>query len=217
MSASGPSPKGLLDYAAGKIAAERALIEQVDVPYTIIRPSHVVGPEDNLNCVQFYFQRLMDGEPLILTNGGVHSFQPVYRRDLANAYLLALDSSRAVNEAYTIAQTKTCRLVEWVEYAATCLGVRSNLLNIPADVIDRADFTYAEPHHYTGTMTIDVSKAVSDLRFQATPIESWTEATARWYRETVNHADSRGYEDRAKEVEFARRYLAKTEEFGSKT
>ena len=204
-----PTPPGLVDYSTGKIEAEQAVVEQEKVPYTIIRPPNVIGPEDPTGRMQFYFQRLLDGKPLILTNGGVQSIQPVFSRDLAHSYLLALGSSIAVNQIYTIAQTNTSRLIEWVELAAKCLEVQPNLIHIPADVIQKANFEYAEHVSYTATMTFDISKAVTDLGFQPTPIESWTARTAQWYQETTHEADSPGYSDREKEIEFAEKYLEK--------
>lgn len=204
-----PVPQWVLEYATGKIEAEKAVVEQENVPYTIIRPPNVIGPEDNTGCLQFYFQRLLDDKPLILTNGGVQSVQPVFSRDLARGYLLALGSSHAVNQIYTIAQTKTSRLVKWVELAAKCLGVQPNFIHIPADVIQKANFEYAEPFSYTGTLTFDVTKAINDLGFQSTPVELWTAKTAQWYRETVHEHDSPGYADREQEIAFAEQYMEK--------
>ena len=70
---------------------------QSDVPYTFLRPHFVAGPEERLGFACFYYQRLHDDKPLILTNGGGQPFQPIYRRDLARAFILALDSEHAVN------------------------------------------------------------------------------------------------------------------------
>ena len=196
----------MIGYATGKLAAEKALIEQEQVDYTIIRPHIVVGPEDNSGRLQFFCQRLMDGKPLILTNGGVQSLQFIYSRDLAQSYLLALTSKQAVNQIYTLAGNKTCRLVEWVELLAEQLGVSPNLISIPGDVIESAPFNYAENWVLRGTLTFDVSKTVRDLGFRPTSIETWTEVCAKWYSETAHAADSPGYTDRDREVEFASLY-----------
>lgn len=198
-----PTPAGMIGYASGKLAAEKALIEQALVEYTIIRPHIVVGPQDNSGRLQFYCQRLLDGRPLILTNGGVQSLQFVYSRDLARSYLRALESERAANQVFTLAGDKTCRLVDWVELLAEHLGARSNLVSIPEDVVVRAPFQYAENWVMKGTLTFDVSKAVRDLGFRPTPITAWTERCARWYLETAPAADSPGYADRDREVAFA--------------
>ncbi len=201
-----PTPAGMIGYATGKRAAEKALIEQQQVAYTIIRPHIVVGPGDNSGRLQFFCQRLQDGKPLIMTNGGVQSLQFIYSRDLAQSYLLALNSERAMNQAYTLAGDKTCRLVEWVELLAQHLGVQPNLISIPGEVIENAPFQYAENWVMKGTLTFDVSKAMQELGFQPSPIEAWTKVCAQWYREAEHAADSPGYADRAQEVELVNRY-----------
>jgi nucleoside-diphosphate-sugar epimerase len=198
----------MIGYATGKLSAEKALIDQDQVDYTIIRPHIVVGPEDNSGRLQFFCQRLLDGRPLILTNGGVQSLQFVYSRDLARSYRLALNSDRAVNQVYTLAGDKTCRLVEWVELLAEQLGVRTNLVSIPDDVVESAPFQYAENWVLKGTLTFDVSKAMRELDFRPTPIETWTDVCARWYTDALHAEDSPGYDDRDREVEFARRFQA---------
>ena len=210
-----PTPAGMIGYATGKLAAEKALIEQAQVPYTIIRPHVVVGPEDNSGRLQFFCQRLTDGNPLVLINGGVQSVQFVYSRDLARSYLLALDSTTAINEVYTISGDKTCRLVDWVEMAANYLGVQPNVIPIPLQVVQQAEFTYAENWVLRGTLTFDISKAVEDLGFQPTPIEEWTEKVTQWYKETTFTSDSPGYADRQKEIELAAFYLEKMAKLNS--
>ncbi len=204
-----PTPVGMIGYAIRKLAAEKALIEQEQVPYTIIRPHIVVGPEDNSGRLQFFCQRLTDGNPLVLINGGIQSVQFVYSHDLARSYLLALDSTNAVNQVYTITGDKTCRLVDWVELVATYLGEQPNVIPIPLDVVEKADFTFAENWVLRGTLTFDISKAIADLGFQPTPIEEWTKTVARWYQEATHKSDSPGYADRDKEIELAEDYLEK--------
>ena len=202
-----PTPEGVIGYALGKLQAEKVLFEQDIVPYTIIRPPNVMGPEDPTGRCQFYFQRLLDGKPLILTNGGVQSAQPVYRRDLARAYVLAMGNEKAVNQVYNIAQNKTARLVDWVRLAADLLGVEANPVSIPGEVLQKAGFEYAESYTYIGTFTLDVAKARTDLGYTSTSVASWLATTTQWYQDTQHEADSPGYGDRQKEIEFAERYL----------
>jgi 2'-hydroxyisoflavone reductase len=203
-----PTGAGMIGYATGKIAAEKVLVNQKQVPYTIIRPHIVMGPEDNSGRLQFFCQRLLDGKPLILTNGGVQSLQFVFSRDLARSYLLALNSQKAINQAYTLAGSKTCRLVDWVELVAAYLGVQPKLVAVPDDVLQKADFAYAENWVLRGTLTFDVSKAISDLGFQPSSIENLTKTAVDWYRQAAHTDDSPGYQDRDKELAFVEKYLA---------
>ena len=166
-------------------------------------------PDDNHGRIQFFCQRLLDGRPLLLINGGIQSVQFVYSRDLARSYLLALGSTNAVNQVYIITGNKTCRLIDWVELLASCLGVQPEVIPIPLDVLEKAGFTYAEGWVLRGTLTFDVSKAIADLNFQPTAIEEWTKMVAQWYQESTHANDSPGYADRDKEIEFASNLLEK--------
>ena len=128
---------------------------------------------------------------------------------------ITLDSQTDVNQVYTVAQTHTFRLIEWIELLAECLGANPNLVHIPTDVIQKADFAYAEPWPYSFTLTLDKSKAVADLGFRPTPVESWTAKTAQWYQETTQVDDSQGHADHEKEIRFAERHLALTDRLNS--
>jgi nucleoside-diphosphate-sugar epimerase len=196
----------LANYTTGKIQAEEAILAQDKVPYTILRPPCVAGPEDRANFNQFYFQRLLDGKPLMLTNGGLQSYQPVYRCDLANAFMLALNKKVAINQIYNICQTKNCRAVDWVRLAAQSIGVEPNLVSIPEEALQAANFQYPEPFALGNPIIMNTFKARSELGFESTPIEEWTATTAKWYQETKHEDDSPNYANRAQEVEFAHRY-----------
>lgn len=176
------------------------------MPYTIIRPPNVVGPEDPTGRCQFYIQRLMDGLPLILTNGGVQSIQPVYRRDLSTAYMQAVDSDIARNRIYHPAQERTCRLVDWLLLVANQLGREPKFVGISADTLKGAGFEYAEDWSYIGTLTLDTSRAQADLGFTTTPVSKWTAETAQWCLDNRQSLEAPGYERRAQEVDFAQRY-----------
>ena len=202
-----PTGAGMISYATGKLAAEKALIQQ-QVPYTIIRPHIVMGPEDNSGRLQFYCQRLLDGKPIILTNGAVQSVQFVFSRDLARSYLLALENPMATNQVYTLAGSKSCRLVDWVELLANYLEVQPELVAVADDALQNADFSYAENWVLRGTLTFDVSKAIADLGFQPATIQDLTKASADWYKQAIHPDDSPGYADRDKEVAFVEKYQA---------
>jgi len=205
------TPKGaesspFWSYTLGKIGTERALREQDKLPYTIIRPPMVLGPEDHTLRGYFYFQRLMDGKPLILTNGGVQSFRLAYSRDLARGYLLALKSKQAIHQTYNIAQREILQLIELLKQAANALEIQPNLLNIPSEVLQSCDLNYGEPYALMTNFIPDISKAEREMGYKTTPFADWLAETVRWYRDSYRGKDSPGYENRQSEVELAERY-----------
>ena len=199
-------PKGIVRYVLGKIGAERALIEQDGVPYTIIRPAAVLGPEDPSLRAYFYFQLLMDSGPLILRNGGIQSVHLAYSRDIAKGYLLALTAESGINQVYNLAQRETVRTVDWLHLVANFLGVKPTFVNIAAETLRSSGFIYPEPLAFVATFFMNTHKAETDLGYKTTPQAAWTEETMCWYRDFYKGPNSMGYESRHKEIEFAQMY-----------
>jgi nucleoside-diphosphate-sugar epimerase len=203
-------PKGeespFWSYTVGKLQAERVLLEQSEVPYTVIRPPVVLGPEDPTLRGYFYFQRLMDGRPLLLTHGGVQSFRLVYSRDLARGYLRALETDRAEGQIYNLAQHEVVRLIDLVKEAANVLGQDPTIVAVPADVFRRSGFEYPEPYARMGNFIPDISKAEEELGYTTTPFVAWLGETVLWYRDSYEGPDSAGYERRDQETAFAERF-----------
>jgi len=202
--------KPLWRYALGKLEAERALNDQDDVPFTIIRPPIVLGPEDPTLRGHFYFQRLLDGQPLLLTEGGGQSFRLVFSRDLARGYLLALRSNEALNSTYNLAQGEIVTLKQLVQLAAEALGQKPHIVSVPAAVFRATKFEYPEPYARMSNFIPDIDKATSELGYNTTPFAQWLPETARWYRETYAGTDTTHYDERDREVAFARWFQTAT-------
>jgi nucleoside-diphosphate-sugar epimerase len=198
--------EGFISYATGKLEAERVILEQDLVPYTIVRPSSTAGPDDPSGRCQFYFQRLLDGGPLILTNGGIQIHSMAYRRDVARGYISAINSEKAVNQVYNFAQDKMFRIVDFVRLAADLLEVEADIVSVPAKSLQQAGFVYSEPWTHTGTFVLDVSRAKSDLDYKSTAVETWMASTTKWYREQDEWKHSFDDRERQAEIAFIHKY-----------
>jgi 2'-hydroxyisoflavone reductase len=194
----------LWTYTMGKLEGERALFSQDKMPFVIIRPPVVLGPEDVTLRGYFYFQRLMDGKPLMLTNGGVQSFRLVYSQDLAKGYLLTLSNDKALGQAYNIVQKEAIRLIDLINTSAEALGVEPDLVNVGADLFKQKEFSYPESYANMTNLTPTIYKAEADLGYTTTPYKEWLAETAIWYRDSYEGKDSAGYEQRDAEVEFVK-------------
>ena len=201
-----PADDGFVNYVTGKLEAEKVLVEQDEVPYTIVRPSSTVGPDDPTGRCQFYFRRLLDGNPLILTNGGVQVHNLAYRRDVARGYMAAMSSEKAVNQVYNFAQDKMFRVLDWVSLAADLFEVKADIVSISAETLQQSGFVYGEPWTYTGSFILDVSRAQTDLGYQYTPVEKWMAMTTAWYREQGDWKNSLDDGERQAEIAFVQKY-----------
>jgi len=124
-----------------------------------------------------------------------------------------MTSDKAVNQVYHFANDKAVRLVDWVRLAAELLGVKADIVNIPAEALQQSNFTYGEPWTHTGTITLDLSKVRADLGFKSTPMETWLAETTRWYRENVYRPDAVQDDERQAEIAFAKKYRRLMAEF----
>jgi nucleoside-diphosphate-sugar epimerase len=192
-------------YAQGKVDAERAT-RQGSIPWTVIRPPVVLGPYDPTLRGWFYLQRLMDGGPLLLREGGLSSFRLAYSDDLARAYLLALQTEKAIGGTYNICQPEAITLRLLCETAAVALGQPADLVSVPGEVLDRVGLSGGP---YAGQVNFlpVIDRAVRDLGYQPTPFKTWLARTVEWYQ--ANSApDSEGYANRQAELDFATRWRA---------
>jgi nucleoside-diphosphate-sugar epimerase len=201
-----PADDEFINYVTGKLEAEKVIVEQDKVLYTIVRPSSTAGPNDPSGRCQFYFRRLLDGNPLILTNGGVHVHNMAYRRDVARGYLAAMSSKKAVNQIYNFAQDEMFRVLDWVSLAADLLEVEADIVSISAESLQQSGFVYSEPWSFTGNFILDVSRAQTDLGYQSTPVETWMTVTTEWYREKGEWKNSLEESERQEEIAFIQRY-----------
>ncbi|MFN8482161.1 MAG: NAD-dependent epimerase/dehydratase family protein [Anaerolineae bacterium] len=193
-------------YAAGKVAAEWALMGG-DVAWTILRPPIVLGPSDPTLRGYYYFQRLMDGGPLLLSNGGVASFRLAYSDDLARAYLLALDSPQAAGRAYNICQAEIVTLRQMLEQAAEALALPLTTAEVPSRVLAAAHLS-GGPYSHMVNFVPSIRRAQTELGYTTTPFAAWLAQTVRWYRDEYRGGASADYDRRADELAFAERWWA---------
>src|SRR3546814_2420866 len=87
MSAIGADPQSGSEYGRTKAAGEGAVREHFPAA-TIVRPSIVIGPEDDFFNRFALMAQFLPALPLI--GGGTSRFQPVYVGDVADALMAIL-------------------------------------------------------------------------------------------------------------------------------
>ncbi|MGR5445709.1 NAD-dependent epimerase/dehydratase family protein [Vibrio jasicida] len=199
-------PEGVFAYGRDKLAAEHEVMAS-GIPYTIYRLPNVMGPRDTSQRITFYLSRLLDEQPLILTNGGLQLIQPVFSLDVAKAYVTSTTSHKASNQVFNLAQKSAFRLVDWLLLCCQELGCTPKFVSIPEQVLNARWKEYGENATFTSPFLMDTEKARLKLGFKPTPVEIWTKTITDWFK-TVGPVDM---SDRAREVRFANDYLSKVE------
>ena len=96
-------------YAQHKASTERALFrlhETSGFPVTTFRPPFVHGPRQPFYREQFFWDRLLDGRPIILPEDGESPMQWAFVEDLAEACVRAIEVPEAVGQAFNMAHVE---------------------------------------------------------------------------------------------------------------
>jgi nucleoside-diphosphate-sugar epimerase len=80
-------------YSTKKVAIEDILLEQTDIPATILRPCAIYGPGDTQCREWFFIKRILDGRPsVVLADEGETVFHTTSVHNLAELVCLAADN-----------------------------------------------------------------------------------------------------------------------------
>ena len=192
-------------YAHNKAASERALFRlhaDAGLPVTTFRPPFVHGPRQPFYREQFFWDRLRDGRPIILPDGGESPVQWVFVSDLAEACVRALEVPEAAGEAFNIAHTEALTHRSFIEALARTAGAVPTFAPIP-----RAALHAAGGHPFMGQLyfgefldlpvhTSLIDKAPRMLGVTPTPLEDALNAGFAWYVTEPRRPVDYTFEDR---------------------
>ena len=161
----------------------------------------VVGPRDYTERSQTYLERLLDGGPLILPDGGLNSWGFLWVNDVAETIAANLMNANAFGRAYNIAQREIVSLRQFVETAAGHLGLRPSLASVPLEWLTRINLgTTFSPYTHDHDVVLDTQAAQRDLLFEPTPFLTWCEQLVADFRTHWDGTPSRLYATRSLEL-----------------
>lgn len=192
-------------YAADKASSERALFDlhkANGVPVTTFRPPFVHGPRQPFYREQFFWDRMRDGRPIILPDGGESPIQWVFVGDLAEAMVRAIEVPEAAGEAFNIAHTERHTQRSWVEMLGRVAGATPTLVSVPREEIKAAGGNPFTGNLYFGEYldipvhTSVVEKAPHVLAVTPTKMEDAFAAGYAWYQTQPRRTIDYTFEDR---------------------
>jgi nucleoside-diphosphate-sugar epimerase len=195
-----PSP-----YSRHKASSERALFRlhaESGFPVTTFRPPYVHGPRQPFYREQFFWDRLRDGRPIILPDGGDAPTQWVFVSDVAECCVRALEVPEAAGEAFNIAHLERLTQRSFVEALARAAGVAPTFASIPRATIQAAGGRLFGGNLYYGEYldlpvhTSVVEKAPRVLRVTPTGLDVALAAAFAWYQAQPGREVDYAFEDR---------------------
>jgi NADH dehydrogenase len=105
-----------------------AKVKSSGLDWTLFQPSVIFGPGDGLFGRFAPMLKLLPIMPLARAGA---RFQPVYVKDVAQAFLAALARADSIGKTYPLVGPKTYTLAELVRFTAQVLGVKRLVLPLP--------------------------------------------------------------------------------------
>jgi nucleoside-diphosphate-sugar epimerase len=194
-------------YGVGKRRAEGAVLAlraTHGMRATVLRLPIVHGEGDPTLRLWAYLERILDGGPLLLPDGGAHPTRYLHAGDVAEVLRTLLESEPPPEPLYNLAQPEVVTLREFLERAARTAGVEPRFVPISGDEATSAGLDPGfSPLSGPWSSVLDPARAARQWGFAATPLDQWLPAVVRWHldhRPTHSHA---GYATRALERRFA--------------
>jgi nucleoside-diphosphate-sugar epimerase len=202
--------RGEWDYGMGKRAAEDALAAawtERRFPSTRLRIPMVNGERDYHRRIEGYLWRLLDGEPILLPDGGRAPTRHVYSGAVARAVVRALGHPATHGQAYNLAQDETPTLAELLTTLAEILGASARFVEAPSDRIVAAGLEVVQVSPFSGRWMsfLDPTRAKIELGFRHDPLRAYLDKVVASF---LDHPPTEAPESygahRSREVDLAR-------------
>jgi nucleoside-diphosphate-sugar epimerase len=154
----------LNEYGRQKAAAEDVLLtahREEGFPVTILRPPHIMGAGGQLGSGSLpgrdpmLLDRLQQGAPIVLLDGGALLVQPVVHRDVGQACAAVLSAEAAIGQVYNCAGPDIVTTREYYDLIAATLGIEDpEYLSLPSEEYVRA-FPEKAPFATHRTYSVD--------------------------------------------------------------
>lgn len=128
MSALGAGLNAPSMYLRSKAAGEKIMLEAPFLDVTIMRPSVVFGEKDQFLNLFAKLQKLM---PVLALGGTEVKFQPVYVKDVAQAFIHALEDQHTHGKSYELVGPRVYTLRELIKLAGIYSGHVRPLIGLP--------------------------------------------------------------------------------------
>ena len=193
-------------YGAQKADSERALFalaRERGIPVTTLRPAFIYGQYNPFEREAFFWDRLLDGRPIIIPADGLSTMQWVHSQDVARAAILAAESDAAVGRAYNLANYPPVTQLEFVRLLARVAGTEANLVHVARERIQQlGGGTFAPPYYFGAYLdippiTVRADRVREELGLELTPLEEGLRDTYRWYGRQDRPKPDYSWEDEA--------------------
>lgn len=160
-------PQPVTDYAKGKAACERVVLDGLGGRATVFRPSHILGRSFLTTSLwgrsPYLVDRLRKGKAIPAIDGGRNLMTPVYAVDAAQWVVQSFDRPEADGEIFNAVGGETITQRDYYECIAQVLGVEPKIVAVPSQIF-RSHFD--APSQFNWHRPYSCAKAVARLGYR---------------------------------------------------
>ncbi|WP_367613793.1 NAD-dependent epimerase/dehydratase family protein [Heyndrickxia ginsengihumi] len=130
------------NYGLEKKEAEDYLFElnkKFNFPVVIFRPSYIYGEGNNLYRESYFFQRILNKQPLPVPNTGKSKTQFIHINDVVGIILDSITNDKTIGEAYNLTHPREFDWIEFVEIVQRVVSKRTKILGISQEDMEELD------------------------------------------------------------------------------
>lgn len=185
--AAGTDDHAQWSYGVGKRRAERALAhlgETRGIAGVALRLPIVQGEGDRSLRLWAYLERMLDGGPIVLPDGGLRPVRYLDAADLAPVLERLATGPAPRHFAYNLAQPDIMPLRAFLERVAEADGVRAHFVDASWDACRAGGLDDRfSPYAGTWSSVVDPARATAELGFAGTAVADYVPRVVGWHLE----------------------------------
>lgn len=200
-------------YGVGKRRAEAALFAlraTHGLRAIALRLPIVQGAGDSSLRLWGWIERLRDGGPILVPDGGVRPVRHVWVGDVARAIAWLASHADPQRAAYNLAQPDIVPFHDWIRRLATLLGAAPDFVDVPWETLLEAGLDdNCAPYAGRWASVPDPARVREEWGLETTPLDDYLPGVVRAHLDDPPGRSDMGYERRGLEAEVARRFAAR--------
>ncbi len=195
-------------YGVGKRRAEgalQAIRQSYGVRAHVLRLPILQGEGDVSLRLWAWVERLLDGGPIVLPDGGRTPVRHLLAADAARLLVRWLEGAPPRESVYNFAPIESTTLADVIALLARTLGVEPRIVPAPADELAAAGLPISTyPYASRWASVLDPARAVAEFAIVPERVLDYLPALARALARERPDEHDMGYVLRERELEFAR-------------
>jgi nucleoside-diphosphate-sugar epimerase len=154
-----------LSYHYEKILVERVVMNEPELPGTILRLPQVYGPGDRHHRLFEYLKRMDDGRRAILLSEAQSEWRWTrgYVENVAAAIALAVTDERAAGGIYNVGEPEALTEAEWVRAVGKVVGWDGEVVAMPEEMLPAH---LAAPYDWRQHLAVKTGRIRTELDYE---------------------------------------------------